>query len=175
MAHYANSTRSSSDWKLHFRSFPYGESLFILLVFLYGLKIQLQKPNRQRNLRLTKDFRKKMVHLLSALLNYCARIRYLGNNHVKKPVRNAKVIPYENKTIPKVEKKYKNKHPWDIAEEIISERQKAALAVKWAIIPFEVLMDEHFLNVLHSIEEITDATPLRDTARQLPKQIYDII
>ena len=121
MAHYANSTCSSSDWKLYFCSFPYGESLFILLMFLYGLRIQLQKPTRQRNLRLTKDFRRKMVHLLSALLNYCACIRYLGNNHVKKPVRNAKVIPYENKTIPKVEKKYKNKHPWDIAEEIISE------------------------------------------------------
>ena len=99
----------------------------------------------------------------------------MGNNHIKKPVKNVKVIPYENKTIPKVEKKYKDKHPWDIAEEIISERQKAALAVKWAIIPLEVLMDEHFLKILHSIEEITDATPLRDAARQLPKHIYDII
>ena len=121
MAHYTNSTRSSNDWKLHFHSFPYGESLFILLVFLYGLKIQLRKPNRQRNLRLIKDFQKKIVHLLSALLNYCASIRYLGNNHIKKPVRNAKVIPYENKTIPKVEKKHNDKHPWDIAEDIISE------------------------------------------------------
>ena len=175
IAHYANLTYSISDWKLHFHTFPYGESLFILLVFLYGLKIQLQNPNRQRNLRLIKDFQRKMVQLFGALLNYCAHIRYLGNNHIKKPVRNAKVIPYENKTIPKVEKKYKDKHPWDIAQEIISERQKAALAVKWAIIPLEVLMDEHFLNVLHSIEEITDATPLRDAARQLPKQIYDII
>ena len=36
-------------------------------------------------------------------------------------------------------------------------------------------MDEQFLKVLHSIEEITDATPLRDAARQLPKQIYNII
>ena len=175
MAHYANSTRSFSDWKFHFRSFPYDESLFILLVFFYGLKIQLRKPNRQKNLRLIKDFRRKMVHLLGAPLNYCAHIRYLGNNHIKKPVRNAKVIPYENKTIPKVEKRYKDKHPWDIAKEIISERQKAALAVKWAIIPLEVLMDEHFLKILHSIEEITDATPLRDAARQLPKHIYDII
>ena len=52
---------------------------------------------------------------------------------------------------------------------------KAALAVKWAIIPLEVLMDEHLLHILHSIEEITDVTPLRDAARQLPKQIYDII
>ena len=56
MAHYANSTCSFNDWKLHFRSFPYGESLFILLVFFYGLKIQLQESNRQRNLRLIKDF-----------------------------------------------------------------------------------------------------------------------
>ena len=36
-------------------------------------------------------------------------------------------------------------------------------------------MDEQFLNVLHSIEEITNATPLRDATRQLPKQIYDIV
>ena len=36
-------------------------------------------------------------------------------------------------------------------------------------------MGEHFLRILHSIEEITDTTPLRDAARQLPKQIYDII
>ena len=121
MAHYANSTCSFNDWKLHFCSFPYGGSLLILLVFFYGLKIQLQESNRQRNLRLIKDVRKKMVHLLDALLNYCAHIRYLGNNHIKKPVKNVKVIPYENKTIPKVEKKYKDKHPWDISEEIISE------------------------------------------------------
>ena len=175
MAHYTNITCSISDWRHHFHTFPYGESLFILLMILSGLKIQLQKPNRQRNLRLIKDFRRKIKHLLGVLLNYCARIRYLGNNHIKKPVRNAKVIPYENITTPKIEKKYKDKHPWDIAEEIISERQKAAMVVKWAIIPLEALMDEHFLNVLHSIEEITDATPLRDAARQLPKQIYDII
>ena len=35
--------------------------------------------------------------------------------------------------------------------------------------------DEQFLNVLHSIEEITDATPLREVAKQLPKQIYNVI
>ena len=112
---------------------------------------------------------------MSALLNYCACIRYLGNNHIRKHVRNAKVVPYENKTIPKIEKKHKDKHPWDIAQEIILERQRAALAVKWAIIPLEVLMDVQFLKILHSIEEITDTTPLRDTAKQLPKQIYNII
>ena len=175
MAQYTNSTRSSNDWKLHFHSFPYGESLFVLLVFLYGLKIQLRKPNRQRNVKLIRDFWRKMVQLMSALLNYCACIRYLGNNHIKKHVRNAKVVPYENKTIPKIDKKHKDKHPWDITQEIILERQRAALAVKWAIIPLEVLMDEQFLKILHSIEEITDATPLRDAAKQLPKQIYSIV
>ena len=36
-------------------------------------------------------------------------------------------------------------------------------------------MDEQFLKVLRSIEEITDTTPLRDAAKQLPKQIYSII
>ena len=99
----------------------------------------------------------------------------MGNNHIRKSVRNAKVIPYENKANAKVEKKKKDKHPWDIAQEIILEWERAALAVKWAIIPLEVLMDEQFLKVLHPIEEITDATPLRDAAKQLPKQIHNII
>ena len=116
-----------------------------------------------------------MVQLMSALLNYCACIRYLGNNHIKKHIRNAKVVPYENKTIPKIDKKHKDKHPWDITQEIILEWQRAALAVKWAIIPLEVLMDGQFLKILHSIEEITDTTPLRDVAKQLPKQIYSIV
>ena len=49
------------------------------------------------------------------------------------------------------------------------------MAVKWAMIPLETLMDEQFLNVLHAVEEITDATPLREAAKQLPKQIYGII
>ena len=160
MAQYTNSTCNSNDWKLHFRSFPYSESLFVLLVFLYGLKIQLRKPNCQRNVKLIKDFQRKMMHLLNALMNCCACMRDLDNNHIKKHVRNAKVIPYENKTTAKIEKK-KDKHPWDITQEIILEWEWAALAVKWAIIPLEVLMDEQFLNVLHSIEEITDATPLK--------------
>ena len=114
------------------------------------------------------------MHLLNALMNHCARMKNLDNNHIKKHVRNAKVVPYENKTIAKIGKK-KDKHPWDITQEIILERKRAALAAKWAIIPLEVLMDEQFLNVLHSIEEITDATPLREAAKQLPKQIYNII
>ena len=55
------------------------------------------------------------------------------------------------------------------------ERERAALVVKWAIIPLELLMDEQFLTILHAIEGITDATPLREAAKQLSKQIYEII
>ena len=65
MAQYTNSTRNPDDWKLYFRSFPYSESLFVLLILLYGLKIQLRKPNRQRNVKLIKEFQIKMMHLLN--------------------------------------------------------------------------------------------------------------
>ena len=59
MVQYTNSTCSSDGWRLHFHSFPHGESLFVLLLFLYGLKIQLRKPNRQRNVKLIQGLPKK--------------------------------------------------------------------------------------------------------------------
>ena len=118
MAQYTNSTCNSNDCKLYFRSFPYSESLFVLLVVLYGLKIQLQKPNRQRNVKLIKDFQRKMIHLLNTLLNWCAYLQDFDEIHIRKHAKNVKVIPYENKTIAKVEKKKEEKHPWDIAQEI---------------------------------------------------------
>ena len=86
MARYTNSTRNSDDWKLHFHSFPYSESVFVLLVFLYGLKIQLRKPNRQRNVKLIKDFQRKMMHLLNTLMNYCACLLDFDDTHIKKRV-----------------------------------------------------------------------------------------
>ena len=54
-------------------------------------------------------------------------------------------------------------------------KKHAAVAVKWAILPLETLMDEQFLAVLHAIEEITDVTPLREAALKLPKKIYEIV
>ena len=57
----------------------------------------------------------------------------------------------------------------------MAEQRQAALAVKWAVLPLETLMDEQFLLVLHAIEEITDVTPLREAALQLPKKIYEIM
>ena len=175
MAQYTNSTRNSDDWNLYFHSFPYSEGLFALLILLYGLKIQLRKSNHQRNVKLIKELPGKMMHLLNTLMDWCACMQDFDDTCIKKQIINVEVIPYENKTLAKIEKKKENKHPWDIARELMSAQKQAALAVKWAVIPLEVLMDEQFLNVLHSIEEITDATPLRDTAQQLPKQIYEII
>ena len=57
----------------------------------------------------------------------------------------------------------------------MAEQKLAALAIKWAILPIETLMDEQFLIILHAIEEITDVTPLREAAIQLPKKIYELV
>ena len=75
----------------------------------------------------------------------------------------------------KVEIPKENKHPWDIAHEIFQEQNKATLSIKWSAIPTEMLFDEEFLNVLHAIEEITDTSPWRDAAINLPKDIYEIV
>ena len=175
MAQYNKSTRIPDEWKLDHNSIPFREGLIVIFMFLYGLKIQLRRPNRQRNLQLIQKLCRKIVQLLNTLMNWCARLQDFDETYAEKQVLNAKVIPYENKIIAEVEKKKTDKHPWDIAHEIMKEQEQAPLAVKWAIIPVEVLMDEQFLNVLHSIEEITDATPLRDTAKQLPRQLYRIV
>ena len=175
MAQYTNSTHNSNDWNLYFHPFPYSEGLFVLLILIYGLKRQLQKPNRQKNVKLIQEFQRRVVHLLNTLMNWCAYMQDFNDTHIKKHVINVKVVPYENKTITKIEKKKEDKHPWDITQEIILEQKQAALAVKWAVLPLEILMDEQFLTILHAIEGITDATPLKEAAKQLPKQIYEII
>ena len=175
MAEYTNSTSNSNDWVLYFKSSPYNECLVILIILIYGLKIQLQKLSHQRNINLIKEFKSKVVHMLVTLLNWCAYMQDYDDDVIEKHVINAKVIPYENKTIIKPERKGEGKHPWDIAQEIMAEQRQAALAVKWAILPLETLMDEQFLLILHAIEEITDVTPLREAASQLPKKIYKIV
>ena len=168
MAEYTNSTPNSNDWELYFKSSPYNECLVILIILIYGLKIQLQKLNHQRNINLIKEFKSKVVHMLITLLNWCAYMQDYDDDVKEKHILNAKVIPYENKTIIKPERKGEGKHPWDIAQEIMAEQKQATLAVKWGILPLETLMDEQFLSVLHAVEEITDVTPLRGAALQLP-------
>ena len=175
MAQYTNSTPNSNDWELYFQPSPYSECLIILIILFYGLKIQLQKLNHQRNINLIKEFKKKVVHMLVTLMNWCAYMQDYDDTIIEKHIVNAKVIPYENKTVVKPERREEDKHPWDIAQEIMAEQRQAALAIKWAILPLETLMDEQFLIILHAIEEITDVTPLREAAIQLPKKIYEIV
>ena len=175
MAQYTNSTPNSNDWELYFQPSLYGECLVILIILFYGLKIQLQKLNHWRNVNLIKEFKKKVVHMLVTLMNWCAYMQDYDDAIIEKHIVNAKVIPYENKTIVKPERREEDKHPWDIAQEIMAEQRQAALAVKWAVLPSETLMDEQFLIILHAIEEITDVTPLREAAIQLPKKIYEIV
>ena len=109
------------------------------------------------------------------LMNYCAYVQDYDDTIMEKCVVEAQVTPYKNKTAVNPERREENKHPWDIAQEIMAEQKQAAVAINWAILPLETLMDEQFLTVLHAIEEITDATPLREAAVQLPKQIYEIL
>ena len=175
MAQYTNSTPNSNDWELYFQLSPYGECLVIIIILFYGLKIQLQKLNHRRNVNLMKEFKKKVVHMLVTLMNCCAYMQDYDDTIIEKHVVNAKVIPYENKTIVKPERREEDKHPWDIAQEIVAEQRQAALAIKWAVLPLETLMDKQFLIILHAIEEITDVTPLREAAIQLPKKIYEIV
>ena len=90
--------------------------------------------------------------------------------------KDAKIEPIQRKRERGKEQKLtENKHPWDIAQEIIKEQNQAALAIKWSAIPHETLFDEQFLRVLHAIEELTDLAPLKDAMTQLPKNFYEII
>ena len=86
--------------------------------------------------------------------------------------KDAKIEPIQRKEEKGKEQKFiENKHPWDIAQEIITEQNQAALAIKWSVIPHETLFDEQFLRALHAIEELMDLAPLKDAMTQLPKNI----
>ena len=111
MVQYTNSTPNFNDWNFYFQPFPYSEGLVVLLILLCRLKIQLQKPNCRRNIKLIQEFQRRVVHLLNTLMNWCARMQDFDDNHIKKNVINVKVVPYENKTIVKPEKKKEDKHP----------------------------------------------------------------
>ena len=90
--------------------------------------------------------------------------------------KDAKIEPIKREEEKgKQQKSIGNKHPWDIAQEIITEQNQASLAIKWSAIPHETLFDEQFLRVLHAVEELTDIAPLKDAMTQLPKNIYEII
>ena len=175
MAQYTNSTLNSNDWELYFQLSSYSKCLVVLVILFYGLRIQLQKLNQQLNVNLIKEFKEGVVHMIVTVMNWCAYMQDYDDTIMEKHVVEAQVTPYKNKVSVKPERREENKHPWDIAQEIILEQKQAALAVKWAVLPLETLMDEQFLTILHTIEGITDATPLKEAAKQLPKKIYEII
>ena len=174
MTEYINSTLRSNDWGLYFMSPTYKECLVIFIMLFYGLRIQTQKLNHQRHINLIKEFENSIVQILVTLVDWCTFMMDY-DDIIEKEVTNARVVPYKNETIIKPERKEGSKHPWDIAQEIIVEQKQAALAVKWGVLPLETLMDEQFLSVLHAVEEITDVTPLREAAIQLPKKIYEVV
>ena len=57
-------------------------------------------------------------------MNWCARLQDFEETYVEKQILNARVIPYENEITTKVEKKKADKHPWDIAHEIMKEQER---------------------------------------------------
>ena len=69
MAKYTNSTPNANGWELYFQPSPYSKCLVILIILIYGLKVQLQKLNHQRNVNLIKESKKKVVHMLVTLMN----------------------------------------------------------------------------------------------------------
>ena len=175
MAQYTNSTPKSNDWELYLQPISYSECLAVLVILFYGLKIQLQKLNQQRNVNLIKEFKEGVVHMFVTITNWCAYMQDYDDAIMEKCVIEAQVTPYKNKTAVKPERREENRNPWDIAKEMMAEQKQAAIAIKWAILPLETLMDEQFLAVLHAIEEITDITPLGEASLQLPKKIYEIV
>ena len=168
MAQYTNSTPKSNDWELYFQPIPYSECLAVLVILFYGLKIQLQKFNQQRNVNLIKEFKEGVVHMFVIIMNWCTYMQDYDDAIMEKRIIEAQVTPYKNKTAVKPERREENRNPWGIAKEMMAEQKQAAIAIKWAILPLETLMDEQFLVMLHAIEVITDITPLREASLQFP-------
>ena len=100
-------------------------------------------------------------------------IQSFNQDKIKKNVRIEPIKRRVEET--KKENSGENRHPWDIAQEITTEQNRASLAVKWSAIPLEVLFDEQFLSVLHAREELMDVSPLQNAVTQLPKDIYKIV
>ena len=131
---------------------------------------------------------KYVFQLILTALNYLDNCYTLITDHVDENIplitfrenvksgKDAKKEPIKWKEEKGKEQKFiENKHPWDIAQEIITEQNQASLAIKWSAILHETLFDEKFLRVLHAVEELMDIAPLRDAMTQLPKNIYEII
>ena len=121
MAQHTNSTHISEEWRLNHNFVPYRESLIVIFILLYGLKVQLQRDNRQWNLQIIQRLSGKTIHLLDVLMNWCVYFQDYSETSTKKRIPNARVAPHESEVLVKVEKRKAKKHPWDIANEIMKE------------------------------------------------------
>ena len=86
MAQYTNSTHTSEEWKLDHNSIPFRESLVVIFMLLYGLRVQLRRPNRQRSLQLIQRFSGRVIQLLDAFMNWCAHFQDYDETGVEKKI-----------------------------------------------------------------------------------------
>ena len=111
MVQSTNSTYAPEKWKLDHNSIPFRESLIVIFVLLYGLRVQLRRHNWQRSLPLIQRFSRRVVQILDALMNWCTHFQDYDETGVEKKILNARVAPFENEILVKVEKKKAEKHP----------------------------------------------------------------
>ena len=105
MAQYTNSTHALGEWRFSRDYISFKESLVVTFVLLYGLRIQLRKHNRQRNLQLIQRFSGRVIQLLNTLMNWCTHFQDYDEINVGKKTLKARVAPHENEALMKVEKK----------------------------------------------------------------------
>ena len=198
MSNQTNEIWEGLYWENNTILIGYSGWLVILILIIIRLKPKLLEFKDSKCLKLLKCFEKLILKILKFLDNCCTLMVddidtiYLTITFKEepkqtkdlighwfnwgKPNKDVKVEPIKKKIEKaKEEKPKENKHPLDIAQEIITEQNKVSLAVKWSAIPLEVLFDEQFLTILNVVGELTDVSPLQDALTQLPKSIYEIV
>ena len=179
MSNQTNEVWEELYWENNTIVIGYSGWLVILTLITIRLKPRLLKLKNNQCSRLLKYLEKLILEILRLLDNYCSpvvddidtihptitfkeelepiqdlMIQCFNQDKTKKNVKIEHIKRKLEET--KGERPKENKHPWDIAQEIITEQNRASLAVKWSAIPHEVLFDEQFLTILHAVEELTD-------------------
>ena len=110
MAQCTNSMPEYNDWELYLQPIPYTECLVVLIILLFGLKIQLQRLKQQWNVNLIKEFKEGVVHVFVTVTNWCAYMQDYDDTILKKQVVEAQVTPYQNKTAVQPERREQNRN-----------------------------------------------------------------
>ena len=177
MSNQTNEVWEELYWENNTIVIGYSGWLVILTLITIRLKPRLLKLKNNQCSRLLNYLEKLILEILQLLDNYCTLVvddidtihPTITFKEELKPIQDL-IIQCFNQ-----DKTKENKHPWDIAQEIITEQNRASLAVKWSAIPPQVLFGEQFLTTLHAVEELTDVSPLQNAVTQLPKSIYEIV